>query len=179
MENKSIAILISAFVLIIIGVSIIVPLAEQEQIVTALSRSNEANNLSSLYCYADNEVMENNSACNITVTYAPSGWEVDDCPITEVAVKNGSTDLTEDTDYVVYDSSGVIQMLNTSETNLSGTGSGGELTIDYSYCGDNYMNSSWGRSVLDFVPGFFALAILGIGVGLVLLVLKREGLMNL
>ena len=33
--------------------------------------------------------------------------------------------------------------------------------VDYTYCNEGYMDSSWGRTVINLVPGFFALAILG------------------
>ena len=53
-------------------------------------------------------------------------------------------------------------MLNTTDTRR---GDFNDTYISYAYCGDNYLNSAWGRTVLNLVAGFFALALLGIGIG--------------
>jgi hypothetical protein len=48
----------------------------------------------------------------------------------------------------------------------------------YTYCPDTYVNLSWGRTILNLVPGFFALMLIGIGIGLFYKVLRNEGLMG-
>jgi hypothetical protein len=42
--------------------------------------------------------------------------------------------------------------------------------------GDLYNSSSWGASVLQLVPGFFALAILGIGIAVTYSSLRQAGI---
>jgi len=39
-----------------------------------------------------------------------------------------------------------------------------------------YLSSSWGRSVLQLVPGFFALALMGIGVAVTYSSLRQAGI---
>jgi len=53
--------------------------------------------------------------------------------------------------------------LNTTTTNNS---MGNTTYFDYTYCADGYMNIAWGRTILNLVAGFFALALLGASVGI-------------
>ena len=47
------------------------------------------------------------------------------------------------------------------------------VTVPY---GDLYNSSSWGASVLDLVPGFFALALLGVGIAVCYSSLREAGI---
>lgn len=104
------------------------------------------------------------AGCNITVAHAPTGWKLydtDSCPLTNVVVNNGSTavaNLVAGTDYNAFLDVGIIQMLNTTDTD---EGFYNTTVIDYTYCGDEYINSTWARTVLDLIAGFFVLALLG------------------
>ena len=56
---------------------------------------------------------------------------------------------------------------------------GSNLTnVGYTYCGDDYMNIAWGRSILNLVAGFFALGILGVGIGLFYSIAKDAGIIG-
>ncbi len=48
--------------------------------------------------------------------------------------------------------------------------------VSYTFEGDEYVVGSRNRTILNLVPGFFALALLGIGIGLFYAVGKREGI---
>lgn len=167
--------LILAFVTLLIGVALIGSIASEALGKTdKINIADEATNLS-VSCYDGDQVDETNADCNITVTYAPTGWKSDDCPLTNVVVTNYTgTELTEDTDYVIFDSTGIIQMLNTTET--ESTNMGDYVLYDYTYCGDDYMNLSWGRTALLLVGGFFALGLLLTSVGLFYSVAKDNGI---
>lgn len=118
----------------------------------------------------------NESGPNNTITYSPNGWKQLDCPISSVVVANGSgTVLTLNTDYELDASIGDIAMLNTTATNSSNN-YGNSTLVTYTYCGDDYMNLSWGRTLLNLVAGFFALSILGIGIGIFYSVGKDTGI---
>jgi len=191
MEQKNIALLVGAFVALIVGVMLIGTIASSTNAVTEKTRaSGETTNLYSNGCWeifsSVGQVNGTEDAnCNITVTYAPTGWRTESaesCGIGSVIVTNSSGNaLTLDTDYHVFPYSGIIQMLNTTATSSAAGGLGTLNTtiVYYDYCGTDYVNSSFGRSSVDLIAGFFAIALLIVSVGLFYQVLKNEGLTNL
>ena len=172
--------LILAFVALILGAVLIGVIATQSLDVTAVNNVyNESHNLDSCVAYNASsdtgyDVNESNSACNVTVSNNPTGWKTNDCPLTSVTINNGTSgELTSGTDYTLYASTGLVQMLDSATTkNLSGN----DTFAYYSYCGDDYLNSSWGRSVLNLVGGFFAIALLLLSVGLFFDIAKDYGI---
>lgn len=110
------------------------------------------------------------SRSNFTVTYYPTGWEIEDCPIASVTYGNATEDWVLDTDYKVYDTLGIIQVLNT--TNTVTEQNGNSTYVTYAYCGDGYINQSWARTILDTNVGIFAIAILAAVIYLVYLLLS-------
>ncbi len=162
--------LLLAFVTLILGIVLVGVIATQTIAVTAKTIVyDETTDLEAAGCIAgaDQSVNDSLSACNITATNVPTGWKITDCPLASVSVENTTAGtysvLTEGTDYNLYASTGIVQMLNTTGTD---EGDVNTTYINYNYCGDDYMNSSWGRSVLDIVAGFFAIALLLVSVGL-------------
>lgn len=110
------------------------------------------------------------------VTYYPTSWKQEDCPITIVRLGNSTTAYTDDTDYFFNDKYGNWTLKNTVVVNGTNGGNENYTYVTYTYCPDNYINLAWGRTVNDLVPGFFALGIL-IGAAFVIFwVLKREGI---
>lgn len=177
MENKSIGLLLAAFVMIIVGASIIGIIATSTQSVTTTTPI--ASELITLT--AATEPMAINDTVTYTVTNAPTGWKVDQCPLTNFAIKNSTgSALTVTTDYTPTLSAGTFQLINTAAVNTSsGMNTSLAAYASYNYCPDGYITESWGRTVLNLVPGFFALALMAIGVGLFYGVMKHEGLMGL
>lgn len=172
MESKSLAFLITGFVLLIVGVSLLTPTAEIVLGQTdKLGISNEALDISSARINAAGNI---NETLEFTVTNNPTGWKSEDCPLTNFVYGNSTTDYTLTTDYLVTLSTGVFTLKNTTTT-ISGTNS---TLADYTYCADDYLNSSWQRTVLNLVPGFFAIALLLIAVGLFYSVGKSEGVID-
>jgi hypothetical protein len=157
--------LILAFVTLMLGVVLIGTIASNGLAVTEKTYvADETSSFATARIYgAANNIDETNASANVTVTNAPTGWKVQDCPLTSVAVGNSSTDFTLDTDYHLYASSGIVHLKNT--TNWINT-PGNSTYIDYRYCGDGYLNLSWGRTLLNLIGGFFAIAILLVSVGL-------------
>lgn len=169
--------LILAFVTLILGAVLIGVIATNALAVTdTTSVLGESGSLSACYDTgsAKNQVNESAAACNFTVANNPTGWKTEDCPLTSVVVYNGTgTVFTLDTDYQLFASSGVIQFLNTSDTEGQASNA---TTWDYNYCGDDYMNLSWGRTLLNLVAGFFAIALLMVGVGLFFSIARDYGI---
>lgn len=177
MEGKNLGITIAAFVMIIIGVSLIGVVATQEQLVT--EKSTVAAETVSLK--TNNPTTGINVTAVYTVAKAPTGWQVTDCPLTNFAIKNNTgAALTLTTDYSVNLTQGIFQLKQTTAVNTSSAmNTTGLAYVDYYYCGEGYMTEGWQRTVLDLVPGFFALALLGVGIALLYGVLKSEGIMNI
>ena len=162
-EKNTMKIVISTAVLLILAAVFITSIADQTAVNTQKTVvTDEAYNLTTIGCYQAGQVnsSQGDEDCNITVTYAPTSWNQEDCPLTSVVVENdtGTLTLTLDTDYSVTASTGTIRMLNTTSTNL--TSMGDDVLITYTYCGDNYVSSSWGRDVLNVNVGLYAVAIL-------------------
>ena len=62
-----------------------------------------------------------------------------------------------------------------STTNASGSTCTYAVDSAYANC-QLYMSSSWGATILDLVPGFFALGILGIGIAVTFTSLRDAGI---
>lgn len=171
--------LILAFVAILIGVILIAPVTTQTQLSTStLTVTDESVSLASLR----NAGGSLNSSKSVAIANRPTDWRgASDAPseclpgsgTNAFTVKNASgTALTVTTDYSVT-STGVLSFENTAAANVSSTNT---TLVTYTYCPTSYLSVSWGRSVLNFVGGFFALAIMGIGVGLFYSVGRETGI---
>jgi len=180
-NNGVVGMLIAAFVMVILGVSLIGVIATQANEAVDKERVTEAvtivRNLSTATGYSVNETA-------ITLANPPTGWKTSDCPISTVLVWNttiaGDSDtlLTLTTHYTIDANAGTITFVN--GTDFSTTGDDivyNNLTnVRYDYCADEYINSDFGRTVLPLVSGFFALALLGVGLTLFFKVGKATGL---
>ncbi len=175
-SSKNINYIVLAFVFLIIGSVLIGQVATNTNARTdKVVLAGESFDLAALGCIANrSEVNESNSACNVTVTNAPSSWKVLDCPLTSVTVRNSTTDFTLSTDYNLFASSGLVQMLNSTGT----VGFANTTLVDYTYCADDYLNSTFGRTTLNLVPGFFALALLGVALWLFYAVFRENKLLD-
>jgi len=145
------------FVLIILGVILVGVIASQILLktdFTAIANEAEA-------CIVDSGSDSPNITEVHTVTNYPSGWKLTDCPISSVSIKNasGGTALTDDTDYTLTESNGTWVFINTTTTQGL-VGADNNTYTDYKYCGDDYLNSQWGRNMLLLTPGLFTIMIL-------------------
>ncbi len=67
--------------------------------------------------------------------------------------------------------------VTTTTATLNATGSTCTYAVDSAYANCQlYMASGWGATVLDMVPGFFALGILGIGIAVTYSSLRQAGI---
>jgi len=162
--------LVLAFVTLLLGVVLITSIATQGLAVT--DKKVISNEVEAFTPTAEGGI---NTTEVHTVTNAPTGWKVDDCPLTSVTIGNASDDFTLTTDYTLTASAGTFLLLNTAVVNGS-IGADNNTYVDYTYCGDDYMNIGWGRTMINLVAGFFALAILGAAIGLFYSVGKDTGI---
>ncbi|MCP3685541.1 MAG: hypothetical protein GY861_23065 [bacterium] len=163
--------LILGFVALLLGAILASQVAVQANVVTEKSRvSDEAIDIS-VARLAGGDI---NETYPFTVTYAPSGWKMEECPLTAVTYGNSTDDYTVTTDYVMTASTGVLTLLNTTEV-YQGTN---DTLVDYTYCGDDYTNLAWGRTAIQVAIGLFALGVFLLAVGLFYSVAKDTGLVG-
>lgn len=160
-NNQVRAIMVGAITLIL-GLALLASLPSMvSPLAYKSSVTDETYNLSD-GCHAGGEVNESDAECNWTVANAPYGWRTDSCALESVTVTNSSgSELTESTDYNLYDSQGIIQFLNTTDTNST------YLVVaeaDYSYCGDEMIEQSWVRNILVLLIGIFAITLVGVSI---------------
>ena len=166
--NASVTKLILAFVTLLIGAVLIGSVASEGLGKTVKDQALiEAIDIASVR--SANETGSMNQSVNLTVAYPPTYWEETGCALTGFSLHNGSTEFTADTDYVISARDGRLTMLDTgvSRDSLVNT-----TYVNYTYCQDGYMNLSWGRTGINLVPGFFAIAMLLISVALFFSVAK-------
>ena len=174
MENQSVLMMVAAFIAIIVGVALIGSIATGTQAVTTLSViDDEVVSIEGFRDGSNYSIRENDS---VSVAQATAGsWKADysDCNLVATYFGNSTLNLIG-TNYSLS-SAGILTLTNTTHTyNLMNITN--STIIDYTYCGDDYLATGWNRTVLNLTPGFFGLAILGIGIGLFYFVFKREGI---
>lgn len=189
MENNSIAKLILGFVVLIVGVSLIGSIATQTN--DAIDLIGVANETFNIGVIGEGMVADGCSGGSINITHpytivnAPtSGWQqAGGCPIAGIVIRNQTRNTAVvNTDYVFNVNNGTFYLLNTTRwvaDDCSGTGAVTNVTeVDYLYCADGYLNISWGRAILTLVSGFFAIALLAVGVGLFYSVARDSGILS-
>jgi hypothetical protein len=166
--------LMLAFVTLIVGLVLVGQVATVGVGVTSKKAiTNEAISIAPAYA-GDNQI---DPAIVFTVVNAPTGWKSTDCPLTNVILTNGSgTAWTATTNYVFTASTGKFTLVNVPAVNQSFLSDNSSL-IDYTYCGNDYLNSDWQRTVLNLTPGFFALALLIFSVGMFYSMARDAGIL--
>lgn len=184
MENNSITKLILAFLVLIVGLALIGSVASNSIAVTQKSGiSSEIVDIAPARL-AGCGPGSINETYNFTLAQAPTGWKASGgCPITSFTMVNQtSVAATVTTDYTLFGANGSLYLVNSSTFVLLNCSAGGTdwvsntTTVNYIYCGNDYLNIAWGRTVLNLVAGFFALALLGASVGLFYSVAKDTGI---
>ncbi len=169
--------LVAGFVLLLIGAVLIGPISTETLARTEYSRTSQSVAIPRNGSVAAKNY-EVNETVTVTLTQAPTDWKRTDCPLSTIKVTNssGSFQFASGVDYILTTSTGVISWLNTSDTGLGGSAYDNTSTVSYNYCADDYLNISWGRTVLDLVPGFFAIAVMLAGVGIFFSIGKEAGI---
>jgi len=190
-EGKVVGIVIAAFLMILIGVIVVNIVAEQSLDKTTLKSATE--NISIAAARAANNSLNSSVWLHFTTQTCPStsgDWRGENgCSISNVVVYNQSYSVLTTGDYTLNTScnsktgtaSGDIALKNTT----SWRGDGGAISeisatanttqITYSYCDSEYVAQSWGRTILNLVPGLFVLGIFCASAFLLFKVMKAEG----
>lgn len=181
MAENNVQKLILGFLVLIVGIALIGSVASNTLIATdKTSVHDESLDISGARLGTGDCPMSINTTYPFEVSNVPTGWKLNDCPIASFSMKNQtSVDATVTTDYVVFLNNGTLFLKNT--TRFVGddcAASSNATTLSYTHCADGYMNIAWGRSILNLVAGFFALALLGVSVGIFYDVAKDSGLIG-
>lgn len=181
MESNNLGLLLTSFVMIILGASFIGVVASTEQLYT---RQKVVFNESIDITAARLALNDINETRVFTVKQAYSrvtNWRENsggtDCDIDAIVYTTNIT-LTEDTDYSLS-TNGTLTVLNTTLTGGTHSPTSNTTQIAYYYCGDDYLTEGWTRTILNLVPGFFALALMAVGIALFYGVLKNEKLLGI
>jgi len=164
-----------AFVTLIIGISLIGVVATTTSTASDLALTqNETFDISAAKNAANASAINTTSTISLTNAYASTDWQYDTCDVsvTLLAIDNG-TAATVTTDYVVG-GNGEINLTNSAFWHTESMNN--DTLITYNYCQDGYLTEGWSRTVLDIVPGFFAIALLMVSLGLFYSVAKDTGI---
>ena len=167
--------LLLAFITLIIGLVLVGSIAVSTDDMTSYaSTTGESHALNTNGTQLNTSIMVGGA---YTVTNRPTGWKAESCPLTAFSLSNTSGSvLTVDTDYRVYLANGTFTLVSpiTAEATLALYPTN-TSNVAYQYCGDDYMQG-WGGTILDLIPGFFALAILIFSVGMFYSIAKDTGI---
>lgn len=180
MSMSSTSKLIAGFVALIIGIVLVAQVADIGLEVTA--KSNTVDELHTVDGTDINTGWDGaaiNETTTYTITNTPTSWKVDDCPITDFVLSNSTDTFADTTDYILTASEGTYTLVDsvTAVALLGGTPNN-QTFVSYTYCGDDYMNVGWGATVINLVPGFFALALLLISIAIFYDIAKENGIIN-
>lgn len=169
--------LMMAFVTLIIGVALLGVIAAGGAEVT--SRDVTLNETFDLSVYRDATNFTNiNETQTVTLAngYDATDWQWNDCPVTVtlLAFPNG-TALTVTNDYNVT-VNGVVALVN-STLFIEDAEAPNDTLVTYQACQDDYMSSSWGRTMVNLVPGFFAIALLMVSLALFYNIARDAGIL--
>ena len=187
--EKSLGIIISVAVAILIGVILVTIIAEQTITKTKTASYTDTVNLAPLrgangeynYTLAESNKLYADKILSHSAGAVPWKSQTSDCAITTVTIKNSTGSIASSAnDYTwVEDGNGGIGWLRVKNSTYGptlGASSSNTATITYTTCPNEYVASSWGRTVLDLVPGFFVLAILLGAAFVIFYILKQEGI---
>ena len=124
----------------------------------------ETFNINTEGCLTTSGQVNETAGCNLTLaqwTTYDSDWRTtqSQCYPSSIVVSNSSgTALTLDTDYTVVASSGLVNMLNTTDTVNSTMGN--SILIDYNYCDAGYNADSGSRGIARLFVLFCAFILL-------------------
>lgn len=151
----SIGTLILLLIGIIVAVTLIAPIASNQNIATSKqSISNQSVSTTTAFVDANNV----NESKTFTA-YAQDTWRQNECPLTSTAIRNGAgTALANATDYILNDVTGTYTLKNTTKTIPSAALN---ITyVDYSYCAEGYNVDNGSRGIAGTWVLFAALALL-------------------
>jgi hypothetical protein len=172
--------IILGFVTLLVGIVLIGSVSTETVNKTKLSSvTNESIDVSSVRCdgsagqcgAAGTSQLGNDTNASVVLSFKTNLGDTNlDCGLSSVTLKNSTNATVAATGYnITYSTLGVVnlQFINGSGASAIQDGAHSNVTwIDYSYCPNGYLTETWSRSVTNTVPGFFAIALMLVAVGL-------------
>jgi hypothetical protein len=166
-NGRVIGIMLSVFVILILGAVLVTQISD-----TTISKTKETiatETVTAVRVGASNK-MNDTYGYHLTNGCPGSSWRAgySECNVEILSIKNSTGALlAETTDYVVSKTNaactgtGAGDFKFTSGVIMNETTASNSTTVAYSYCPQEYMAESWSRTILDLVPGFFVIGLLG------------------
>lgn len=160
--------LIYAFLTLIVGIVLLTTTAGQGNLITSKTViTNETQAIDAAISGGTTDV-----SYPFNVTNFPTGWKTDECPLTDIAIVNATNvALVRDTHYTFYPANGSWTLKGAS-TNTSKFWENNNSYVTYTYCGNDYLNSGFGRTAISTSFGLFAIALMMTAVALFFSVAK-------
>ena len=178
--------LILGFLVLVVGLALISSITSSVIDVTQKTGvNNETVDISAARLNSGACPMEINGTYPLLVVNVPADWRSQGgCPLTVFSMWDvWNVQATVTTDYTFFGDNGTLYLQNTTafvwdNCSAAGVVAPNATLVAYDYCGENYMDLGWGRSVLNLVVGFFAIGLLGVSVGLFYSVARDTGLIG-
>lgn len=164
--------LVSGAIIALIVTAFIGALAVESQRVTTLTTQTETVNIAPARLAAG----AINETYTFTLNTGVANWrnEYSECiPTTITYTNQTSGTLTDPTHYVYTYNAGTLTLKNVLSLNTSSLNT---TSATYNYCPNNYLASSWGRTLLNTTPGLIAIGLLVAMVAIAYVLLKKEGI---
>ena len=173
MADSTLAKILAAFLLLIVGISLVVVAADSTNDVTEKTTKTESVSIAS----ARNATGGLDNTVQISLDTGVNNWRNDyeECIPTTIVFKNQTgQEVTDPTDYAYVYNTGKITVNNVE--NLNRTAAGNTTSAEYTYCQDGYVTVAWGRTALDTGIGLFGVALMLGAIGFMISVFKDFGL---
>jgi hypothetical protein len=170
--------LLLAFVTLIVGLVLVAQVATVGYAITSYTATTQTSSMASARL-ADGSINESVYFYPTHFIEAASGWRADTagCSSTDIStsvrITNSSGSAFVDGVDTIINTAGSYTLVNTAKVN--GTSNNVTL-VSLNYCPDGYI-SGWGGTVLNLVPGFFALALLVFSVGMFYSLARDAGIL--
>ena len=174
-STKIIALVLSAFVMIVLGVSLLGPVSSSVLGITQTVKvANESLSLAAA------RLPGNNINTSYLFTLLNSGDQgAGGLVLNSVVIVNSSYNIIASGNYSVTYTSypDTISFLNTTTlVNMNSATNGNQTFVNYTYYPNGYLNQGWDNSVLNLLPGFFAIALMAVGIALMMSAFKSLGI---
>ena len=169
-KNRSVGLVVIVAVAILFGVIAIGVIADQLNSKTALKTQTDT---ITIQRFANMTVKE-----DVVYTLDDAlftGWRAEhpECEVQTITFKNQTgVTLTDPTHYVFVMDVATLTLVDGGWLN---GGTSNTTTATYQYCPDDYI-TGWSQTVLNLIPGFFAIALIGAALFLLWKVTESEGL---
>jgi len=179
MENKTVGIIISVAIAVLMGAILIAIIADTINTKTSLVTYTETLDISSTRLAGGGINASVTIPATVLAHPASTSWRsgYPECAISTVNLYNQTgTLLLGTTNYTwTEDGNGALGRIALANSKALNSSTSNLTTISYQSCPDEYVVSGWQRTILNLVPGFFALAILMVCVFVIFYVLRQEG----